>query len=106
MKVKYISSPVMVNAKNATEFKAIVQELTGKDSGDEHHHSSPGAAGSRANISVSNQESYNYGVTNAKHSYGAEQFQGSITTESHQHEENAFWKNFSESLSGCGFPYG
>ncbi|KAK4353658.1 hypothetical protein RND71_025852 [Anisodus tanguticus] len=30
MKVKYISSPVMVNAKNAAEFRSIVQELTGK----------------------------------------------------------------------------
>lgn len=31
IKVKYISSPVLVNAKNASEFRAIVQELTGKD---------------------------------------------------------------------------
>ncbi|PHT48844.1 hypothetical protein CQW23_13052 [Capsicum baccatum] len=30
MKVKYISSPIMVNAKNADEFRSIVQELTGK----------------------------------------------------------------------------
>lgn len=107
MKVKYISSPVLVNAKNAAEFKAIVQELTGKDSSDEHHHhgSSPAAAGSRAHMSVPNQGPYNYGVTNAKLGHGVEQFQGSSTTESDQHEENVFW-NFSESLSGCGFPYG
>nr|GLL27869.1 hypothetical protein BC332_12740 [Ipomoea trifida] len=31
IKVKYISSPVLVNAKNASEFRSIVQELTGKD---------------------------------------------------------------------------
>lgn len=31
MKVKYISSPIMVNAKNADEFRSIVQELTGKN---------------------------------------------------------------------------
>ncbi|OIS97982.1 hypothetical protein A4A49_51721 [Nicotiana attenuata] len=30
IKVKYIDSPVMVNAKNATEFRTIVQQLTGK----------------------------------------------------------------------------
>ncbi|KAG5608771.1 hypothetical protein H5410_020052 [Solanum commersonii] len=30
IKVKYIDSPVMVNAKNATEFRNIVQQLTGK----------------------------------------------------------------------------
>ncbi|GAA0144567.1 hypothetical protein LIER_04984 [Lithospermum erythrorhizon] len=30
-KVKYISSPVIVNAKTPTEFRAIVQQLTGKD---------------------------------------------------------------------------
>ncbi|KAF9660954.1 hypothetical protein SADUNF_Sadunf19G0017500 [Salix dunnii] len=32
VKIKYISSPTMVKATNATEFRAIVQELTGKDS--------------------------------------------------------------------------
>ncbi|KAL9344473.1 hypothetical protein Peur_062148 [Populus x canadensis] len=32
IKIKYISSPTMVKATNATEFRAIVQELTGKDS--------------------------------------------------------------------------
>nr|GMD58991.1 sigma factor binding protein 1, chloroplastic [Ipomoea batatas] len=31
IKVKYISSPVMVNARSASEFRAIVQQLTGKD---------------------------------------------------------------------------
>ncbi|KAJ8551595.1 hypothetical protein K7X08_021610 [Anisodus acutangulus] len=30
MKVKYISSPVMVNVKNPSEFRATVQQLTGK----------------------------------------------------------------------------
>lgn len=30
IKVKYIDSPLMVNAKNATEFRTIVQKLTGK----------------------------------------------------------------------------
>ncbi|KAG5608772.1 hypothetical protein H5410_020053 [Solanum commersonii] len=31
IKVKYIDSPLMVNAKNATEFRTIVQKLTGKN---------------------------------------------------------------------------
>ncbi|KAJ6296947.1 hypothetical protein OIU78_022632 [Salix suchowensis] len=35
VKIKYISSPTMVKATSATEFMAIVQELTGKDSKDE-----------------------------------------------------------------------
>lgn len=30
IKVKYINSSVMVNGKNATEFRTIVQQLTGK----------------------------------------------------------------------------
>ncbi|PON73460.1 VQ motif containing protein [Trema orientale] len=32
IKIKYISSPMMVHAKNASEFRAIVQQLTGKNS--------------------------------------------------------------------------
>ncbi|PON46081.1 VQ motif containing protein [Parasponia andersonii] len=32
IKIKYISSPMMVQAKNASEFRAIVQQLTGKNS--------------------------------------------------------------------------
>uniref|UniRef100_A0A6N2LZ62 VQ domain-containing protein n=1 Tax=Salix viminalis TaxID=40686 RepID=A0A6N2LZ62_SALVM len=32
IKITYISSPTMVKATNASEFRAIVQELTGKDS--------------------------------------------------------------------------
>ncbi|KAG6737350.1 hypothetical protein POTOM_058866 [Populus tomentosa] len=32
IKIKYISSPTMVKATDATEFRAIVQQLTGKDS--------------------------------------------------------------------------
>lgn len=32
MKITYISSPVMVSATTTSEFRAIVQELTGKDS--------------------------------------------------------------------------
>jgi len=32
IKVKYISNPIMVKASNETEFRAVVQELTGKTS--------------------------------------------------------------------------
>ncbi|CAN1176700.1 hypothetical protein LINPERHAP2_LOCUS32680 [Linum perenne] len=32
MKITYISSPTLVKATNASEFRALVQELTGKDS--------------------------------------------------------------------------
>lgn len=31
IKVKYIDSPLMVNTKNASEFRTIVQKLTGKN---------------------------------------------------------------------------
>ena len=31
MKIKYISSPIMVKAGNPSEFRAIVQQLTGKN---------------------------------------------------------------------------
>ncbi|KAL8166656.1 hypothetical protein V2J09_008155 [Rumex salicifolius] len=36
MKVKYISSPIMVQASNESEFRAVVQELTGKNSPGTH----------------------------------------------------------------------
>ncbi|GMG99589.1 hypothetical protein Nepgr_001429 [Nepenthes gracilis] len=32
LRVKYISSPIIVNASSETEFRAVVQELTGKNS--------------------------------------------------------------------------
>ncbi|CAN1765898.1 hypothetical protein LINPERHAP1_LOCUS9775 [Linum perenne] len=32
MKITYISSPTLVRATNASEFRALVQELTGKNS--------------------------------------------------------------------------
>jgi hypothetical protein len=32
MKIKYISSPIMVNTRNVSEFRAVVQLLTGKSS--------------------------------------------------------------------------
>ncbi|EXB93205.1 hypothetical protein L484_024544 [Morus notabilis] len=43
IKIKYISSPMMVRANNASEFRAIVQELTGRNSNytdlyDDVHH--------------------------------------------------------------------
>ncbi|CAK7341031.1 unnamed protein product [Dovyalis caffra] len=37
IKITYISSPTLVKATNASEFRAIVQELTGKDSKVEDH---------------------------------------------------------------------
>ncbi|CAN4106914.1 unnamed protein product [Withania somnifera] len=55
IKVKYIDSPVMVNAKNATEFRTIVQQLTGKNpqkmaSGDTVYESSSVKAHSNSNV--------------------------------------------------------
>lgn len=106
LKVKYISSPVMVNAKSAAEFKAIVQELTGKDSNDDsHHHRSPEYAGSRATTNEYSQGPFIYGGTNAKLGDGADQFQGSSVMESNVYGEDVFWK-LSQSLSRCEFPYG
>ncbi|CAI0433981.1 unnamed protein product [Linum tenue] len=39
LKITYISSPTLVKATNASEFRALVQELTGKDSrvGEDDH---------------------------------------------------------------------
>ncbi|RDX68145.1 hypothetical protein CR513_52893, partial [Mucuna pruriens] len=37
IKIKYISSPVFVKAKDISEFRAMVQNLTGKDSGATTH---------------------------------------------------------------------
>ncbi|GAB2277610.1 hypothetical protein Dimus_012318 [Dionaea muscipula] len=42
LRVKYISSPIFVNARSESEFRALVQELTGKDA----DHSSPNAESS------------------------------------------------------------
>ncbi|GMH13210.1 hypothetical protein Nepgr_015051 [Nepenthes gracilis] len=32
LRVRYISSPILVNARSESEFRAVVQELTGKNS--------------------------------------------------------------------------
>ncbi|KAL3520938.1 hypothetical protein ACH5RR_019087 [Cinchona calisaya] len=98
LKVKYISSPVMVNAKSAAEFKAIVQELTGKDSSEDGH-GQPINQGT----SIHCGETNNY----AKLGYReVERVQNdSSIVGNFGYEEDLFWK-LSQSLSSCEFRYG
>lgn len=104
LKVKYISSPVLVNAKNPTEFKAIVQELTGKDSSEGHHQRSPGDAGGRATSVGYSQLPTEHGEKYAKLGCEVDQIQGSSTMAGHEFDADLFWK-LSESLSKSEFPF-
>ncbi|CAK9170916.1 unnamed protein product [Ilex paraguariensis] len=60
IKVKYISSPVMVKANNPSEFRAIVQELTGQNSDNR----SPGDADTMLSSKPSQNHSHGTSISN------------------------------------------
>ncbi|CAK9172425.1 unnamed protein product [Ilex paraguariensis] len=94
--VKYISNPVMVKANNASEFRAIVQELTGQNSDIR----SPGNAGTVATseaIQVHNHTTSKPVVENGVHEY-------LNTLPSLKLIEDFFWGDASESFSSIQFP--
>ncbi|CAI9091438.1 OLC1v1026473C1 [Oldenlandia corymbosa var. corymbosa] len=110
LKVKYISSPVMVNAKNASEFKAIVQELTGKDPIDDHHHQRSLPENFSGNAPNATEFNYqlpgNDGVRNAPNA--SYEFDGQAYRSNSgaiEVEDDVFWK-LPESLSRYDFPFG
>ncbi|KAI5659976.1 hypothetical protein M9H77_28769 [Catharanthus roseus] len=95
MKVKYISSPVMVNAKDAREFKSIVQQLTGKDSSAGR---SPGSGSSRREV-----------VAGGEHRALPQLGDGwnqaeSYSSVGYQELDEYFYNQVSESLSKFEFP--
>lgn len=94
MKVKYISSPVMVNAKNAAEFRSIVQELTRK---------SP-ESGSRTVVGGSGNDGGGGGWPSDN--IDAVEC-SSIKAPMHEIDninDDYFWKEFSQSLSVFQYP--
>lgn len=85
MKVKYISNPIMVQANNESEFRAVVQELTGKNSPGTH----PGPTAPAATRPPAGQ--------------GAQGGGGSSSYSSGFHQ-NMMWKDFWECVCFC-FPF-
>ncbi|KAK4717250.1 hypothetical protein R3W88_015588 [Solanum pinnatisectum] len=91
MKVKYISSPVLVNAKNADEFRSIVQELTGKNPERGGGIGDDGGDGGGDRPKDHDGVEYNNSSTNN-------------ISMSIDNNDEYFWKQFSESLSEFQYP--
>ncbi|KAI8556231.1 hypothetical protein RHMOL_Rhmol05G0236300 [Rhododendron molle] len=103
IKVTYISSPVMVQAENAFEFRAIVQELTGKNSdlgrtcGDgPAFGNEDGEVIDHGNISTHSKPAFTNGE------YSNDDCSNMVQT-SLEFNESSFWKEVSKS-SGFQFP--
>ncbi|KAK2637889.1 hypothetical protein Ddye_025684 [Dipteronia dyeriana] len=82
IKVTYISSPMMVKASNASEFRAIVQQLTGKNShvpADDHD-----LVSTTASLFTNEEESNHHPHHQALDHQGGE----NITAHHHQGGEN------------------
>lgn len=87
--MKYISNPIMVRASNETEFRAVVQELTGKTS------DNPGTVGRTVNAALENRIS-DHGNPNTV--LGTEEgviSNGLSGTNLSPYELNDIWKKFS-----------
>ncbi|KAL3323900.1 hypothetical protein AABB24_038197, partial [Solanum stoloniferum] len=94
MKVKYISSPVLVNVKNPTEFRAVVQQLTGK---------SPPKSSNLYNQEHGKMVNYNEGIVAAnKGSEGSSNF---VEHPVGNQTPDNFWKENSNIFSEFRFPY-
>ena len=86
MKIKYISSPLLVKASNASEFRAIVQELTGQNSEDRSPHDSDSMVTNRAQPKIEMaKKTVDGGVSRT-------------TMPLLELNEEYLWENFSESL--------
>lgn len=70
IKIKYISSPIICEASNASEFRAIVQRRTGQD---DHHHRSLAipipTTISTTNIALPAQGFEDHGQSDLRHHY-------------------------------------
>ncbi|KAM7526731.1 hypothetical protein LguiA_016633 [Lonicera macranthoides] len=58
IKVKYISSPVTVRARDASEFRSIVQQLTGHNSQNNINHDDVNYIQTTTEVAVHNAEDY------------------------------------------------
>lgn len=82
IKVKYISSPVMVEAKNASQFKEIVQHFTGQTP-------------QEANISMySNQTTTAAATTTRESTYEAKNTSPQVGIDSYSWGEIAEWNQY------------
>ncbi|CAL5322071.1 hypothetical protein CsSME_00000245 [Camellia sinensis var. sinensis] len=106
IKVTYISSPMMVRANNASEFRAIVQELTGQNSdlGSSEFEASlaiGGGGGDEGRSMVLNRSS----IAKAEFGNGGiGEFELSNVVSSLEPNEASFWKEVSDSFLGFQFP--
>ncbi|CAL5365091.1 unnamed protein product [Camellia sinensis] len=105
IKVTYISSPMMVRANNASEFRAIVQELTGQNSdlGSSEFEASLaiGGGGDEGRSMVLNRSS----IAKAEFGNGGiGEFELSNVVSSLEPNEASFWKEVSDSFLGFQFP--
>ncbi|CAL5363231.1 unnamed protein product [Camellia sinensis] len=106
IKVTYISSPMMVRANNASEFRAIVQELTGQNSdlGSSEFEASlaiGGGGGDEGRSMVLNGSS----IAKAEFGNGGiGEFELSNVVSSLEPNEASFWKEVSDSFLGFQFP--
>ncbi|XP_002521951.2 uncharacterized protein LOC8268194 [Ricinus communis] len=96
VKITYISNPTLVRATNASEFRAIVQELTGKDSKvldtwdpDPYTTSHEEAASQVPNYESPSSKIDSESVDDAFSSY---------TSSSLELDDGSFWRNISESF--------
>ncbi|KAL2345813.1 hypothetical protein Fmac_007098 [Flemingia macrophylla] len=99
VKITYISSPMLVRACDASEFRSVVQQLTGKDSnnkvvGDPHTRYSSTLMHQSGNILHASQD-YANGFCHYNNR--------SMTTDELFNEEDYFWKELASSvmLSPC-----
>ncbi|KAI3748476.1 hypothetical protein L6452_11563 [Arctium lappa] len=75
IKVKYISSPVMVEAKDASQFKEIVQHLTGQTPNfGVYSHPATTAAATTAAAAATEANTYRYGHSNTSPQVGIDSY--------------------------------
>lgn len=101
VKITYISSPTMFTATNASEFRAIVQEFTGKDS-KVLDNWDPCTATSNEESTLNNSE------TTSRLTMESESadhiFLNYASSSSPEMEDSFFWNGVSESLFGFQSP--
>lgn len=105
LKVTYISSPMKVKASNASEFRAIVQELTGKNSEVKDHDSDDAVfpLAEEAKVFSHNHESdHRFNKTSTY----ADEFLSHLSSSHNQLQfdhESFLWRDFPTADSSFGF---
>ncbi|PRQ41767.1 hypothetical protein RchiOBHm_Chr3g0450331 [Rosa chinensis] len=99
--IKYISSPMMVQANNASEFRAIVQELTGQNSDT----TIPDHGTNQASW-VSNHRASQSANMKTQNADELMKFSDDRVEVFSQFDEIKFWREVSESFCASESPYG